>query len=223
MNRITSLLTLCTLLALVSCSEDPVAYTGSGQIQKLIPYSVGDSWAMQEVDRDERGVTTDIDTATTTVDSAGTFIGHSGFFVTEFFHHTGKSWNRFHYYDIDDAKITSVPEQQGVAYAFFRYPAPVNQEMIIFDKTAPNGEYSKIAAKLISENTNVTVPAGRFSCIVYETYVVWGKGNALDTISKNKYYYSNGVGLVQREDFSATISGTLYLEHYSRLIGYNVR
>jgi hypothetical protein len=221
---IASLLALSCILIVSSCSEDPAAYTGSGMIEKLSPYAVGNIWVMEETHRDVSGITNEIDTITTTVDSAGTFNGHSGFYKSSFNHRTQKSSAAtFHYYSIDDAKHSPVPVNPSVASYFIRYPSPLNEEIKIFDTTISNGEYAKIAIKLISENKTVTVPAGRFSCVVYQSYIVWGKGNQLDTMSKSRYYYSNGIGLVQTEDFSATIYGTLYLEGYSRLISYNVK
>lgn len=201
------------------CSDDaitPNTYT----IQDVFPLKVGNAWTYAVHDSVELGVPNDY-TLKITIDSAITHQGIPGFAgsigrVGSF------GSNGIFYYS--GPNLYSYNPMYNSGQLVVRYPMSINESVVTFDTLYDDGHRQKEYMRYSYDNTSITVTAGTFGCIVYDTFGLYGtEGTVLDTTSKGKQYYSFDVGLVKDIDSSKSYfdstwyqSGTMELVSYKR-------
>jgi len=215
---VTFLLILLSASFFYGCSEDavtPNTYT----IKDVFPMKVGNTWTYVIHDSIEFGVPSN-HTYTVSVDSSTTFQGQpafagsinvdSAFRVDATLYYSGPNLN-------------SIDPTNNSTQLVVRYPMSINESVVTFDTLYDDGHRQKEYMRYSSDNTSITVPAGTFGCIVYDTFGLYGtEGSVLDTTSRGKQYYSFGVGLVKDIDSSRSyIDSTWYQSGTTELVSYS--
>src|SRR5688572_12768911 len=190
-----SLLILCSVSVLSSCSDDPAA--SGGTVQQLFPLATGNSWTLQQTIYDDAGNVTNLDTSRMTIDSAGSLFGHSGF------HSSSDGDHGFYYYQNDIDLRYQDPKNEEDNNIVMRYPMAENEILVVKDTTTEDGYRTKEFIKMISENTSVSVPAGTFNCVTYINYRLYGN-STLDTTSYIVMSAAFGKGIIKQDIYRRT-------------------
>lgn len=209
MNRIASLLTLCTLLAFNSCSEDPQTTT-TYTIQDIFPLSAGSFSVIQTQKYDTSDAVIRTDTVLVRIDSLVAYNGMQGystFYVDDY---------RVLFYKGDD--LMSGDFISEVDEFMLRYPIPSGETYVSKDTTYSDSVRSRVTLRILSENEKVTVPAGTFDCIKYESIRMYGKPGVYDTTSLSYSYYAPHVGYVKQEEYRNYGGYTLYHQLTNQLL-----
>jgi hypothetical protein len=185
-----------------------------------MPVAVGNSWSYTELpapgfagDTNNYTLTIIKDTVMALTIEGATDIGHwfkitGGIAAPPTYYAVRSSghWLTFFFNDGTDTQI--------VTTLMAKYPAAVGDTFSrIYPFPLQNGS---VSVEVISTGTNVSVPAGTFSCHVYRATLATDGRLTFDS------YYSPGVGLVKTNFYGLTPADSSVTRE-ARLTGYNVK
>jgi hypothetical protein len=209
---------LLILLLIAGCSKKGTDSDISGE--QILPLSVGNSWSYTELPAagfsgDTNNYTLSVikDTLMALTIESSTDIGHwfrvtghAGLAPTFYANRSSGYWLTFFY---SDGATTQI-----VTSLMAKYPASVGDSYSrIYPPPLQNGSAE---VEVISTGTQVTVPAGTFSCYVYRVYLPATNRLSFDS------YYALGVGLVKMSFYGLTPADSSVTRE-TRLSSYNVK
>ncbi len=215
-NRISLTVFIFLSLTLVACSDDPLSPPGSVPITKetsIIPLALGNKWEFRD----------------THYDSDGTFLGidSSSIFVDTMFNADGWTWHHTN----PDGLLMSIRSDGvwlrgiylGSDILWHRYPARSGDTTILGVVYPGNSTRALHVKVVVAVDTMITVPAGTFKCIGYQSRYLDDQGKVIpgyDVLYKYTDYYSLGVGFVLIDQYGPLfrISDTAFLEVRRELI-----
>jgi len=215
MKTFAAFLLLSITLSLYSgCSEDTVS-TNNYTIKDVFPLADSNKWTYQSTSYNADGTIYGTkDSFTLSFDSVVTFNGLPAFLVAN-------SEGNVLYYS--GPNLYSGDMKSNNSQLFFRYPMNINETIVTEDTLYSSGYRSKNYLRYISDNTTITVPAGTFNCIGYETIGMYGLDGALDTTSRRNDYFAFGIGIIKETNYqiSSIDSSSWYLSYTMELVTHN--
>lgn len=212
----TLLLGILGITFITGCSEDttsPTSYT----IKDVFPMASGNSWAYIWTKYDTDGSISKETSTKITTDSAGNVNGISGFYGTS------DDENKFYYYTANDARVIDYPSSGNRSILIAHYPMNINEIITVRDTTYIDGSRSRQTMRLVADKVSITVPAGPFSCLEYETVSFSGVDDKLDTSGIETSFFSFGVGLVESTYYTYFPDTVKRLYHSFKLSSYTIK
>jgi hypothetical protein len=206
--------TLFVFLSLLAgCSEDTIV-SNSHTVQEVFPLHVGNNWKYLW---NEYGVLGDIirrDTDFVHVDSVTSYNGKPAFAL---------NGSMIYLYSGNDLMYVSSYNTTGESpLIILRYPVKVNESITVSDTTDPSGHQVLRTIRLASVDSIITVPAGTFKCLFYETYRIQGRAGELDTFFISQEYYALGVGRIKGNHYAYHNNGVKRPYVFEELHSYTV-
>lgn len=204
-------LSLAMLLGLISCDSTP--QYGSALVEEtepdpilLIPLEVGNRW-IYEVSAFLAGVDTVSITTTETFMDAG----EQGLYFREerpFYFDGALSFTSVAYLRYTEQAMERVTlSEEGILSSRYRYYYPGGEPgRFFYEQEGPFGlTRFDFFTRIVSVDSVITTPTGRFSCLVYRT---WRQdrqqGDRTDLWWEE--YFAPGVGIVRRRSWASTTS-----------------
>lgn len=195
----TLLLALVSLALVTGCDDETTTADNNNTVQHLLPLKVGNLWSYNFYEYNEDGSLRNESTTKISVDDTASHDNWPGFRGEVF----GKEMIRYYYGNIEVRYVDYNSDCLVI------YPMTVNKPWR--SSTADSGvsKHSERIVTLLSSDEQVTVPAGTFTALHYETIRTSQMTkdakpiSTLDTVSATHSYYALNVGLIKQEEFTA--------------------
>lgn len=186
-----SILALFLVVLLISCDSE-TASDERATIRSLFPLTVGNNWRYLFTEFDTNGALEAQDTLELTINSAGTLNGHTGVYASVAMNPV------FLYFSSNDLWNIDVSQPDDSALSL-RYP--LSGVLVLRDTTSSGLYRSRRTMRIVSEKEKITVPAGSFDCIKYETLDENGAPGEYDTASIDFMYFAPNIGLIAQQGY----------------------
>jgi len=120
--------------------------------------------------------------------------------------------------------LFTVPPSKNnpTAFMIMKYPLDSGETLIVFDSTTPDKNRNLVKMIYQGDKKTVTVPAGTFSCYQYDVISLEGIRPKLDTVGKQEYYLSPGIGIIENKIYGMDTPTMLSRDFVNELISYRV-
>lgn len=190
------------VFALSSCEKTKEKKV-SDVVSDYFPMEIGNYWVYEHYRVDMFGHSTKLPLTDSIVIVGDTLINGKTFYIfegTDYFR-KGKNWSVLGIFR--DSSNCIINHEGEIKLSLTNFADTLHQAVLEYDSQ----EYAEIIYKMLPENSNIAVPAGKFNALNFRGTFIANKDFIPSGIENPRYlnnYYSKGIGLVSKNYFYFT-------------------